>query len=117
MCAGDFNSILSPEDKQGGRDYASSLVGNLCLFMNHLAFLDLGSLGLPYTWTNCLHGVANIREKLDRCICDVEWRSHFPRAVVTNLPITSSDHNPLLLDTIEGSCALASPFRFEEFLG
>lgn len=50
---GDFNLILSPEDKQDGRDFASSSVGDLRRFMDQFGLLDLGSLGLPYTWTNC----------------------------------------------------------------
>lgn len=115
MGVGDFNSLLSPEDKQGGRPFASSSVGALRQFMDQSGLIDLGSLGLPYTWTNCRHGQANIREKLDRGITNVEWRELFPRASVTNLPITSSDHAPLVVDSTGGSRAIASPFRFEEF--
>ncbi|KAB1219839.1 hypothetical protein CJ030_MR3G009481 [Morella rubra] len=115
FCAVDFNSILSPDDKQGGRDFASSSVGALRLFMDHMGLIDLGSLGLQYTWTNCRQGMANIREKLDRGIANADWRGLFPRASVTNLPITSSDHSPLIIDSDGGSRALATPFRFEEF--
>ncbi|KAB1227298.1 hypothetical protein CJ030_MR1G016844 [Morella rubra] len=111
LCTGDFNSIVSYEDKQGGRDFASSSVGDLRLFMNQNGLIDLGLMGLPYTWTNCHHGVANIREKLDRGIGNIECRGLFPRAAVTNLPITLSDHSPLLLDTYGGSSALPSTFR------
>lgn len=115
LCVRDFNSIISPEDKQGSRDFASSSVGDVRSFMNQMGLIDLGSSGLPYTWTNCCFGSANIREKLDRCIVNSDWRGLFHRASVTNLPITSSDHAPLVLDTVGGSQALASLFRFEEF--
>lgn len=74
-------------------------MGDLRSIMDHLGLIDLGSMGLPYTWTNCRHGRANIREKLDRGIVNADWRSLFPRASVKNLPITSSDHAPLLIDT------------------
>lgn len=47
---GDFNFILMPDDKQGGRVFASSSVGDLRCFMDQSGLLDLGSLGLPYTW-------------------------------------------------------------------
>lgn len=42
LCVGDFNLIISPEDKQGGCDFASSSIGDLRSFMNQKGLIDLG---------------------------------------------------------------------------
>lgn len=46
LCVGDFNSIISSEEKQGGQAFASSSVGDLHMFINQMGLIDLGSMGL-----------------------------------------------------------------------
>lgn len=41
--------------------------------MDSLGLIDLGSSGLHYTWSNCRFGKANIIEKLDRGVSNIEW--------------------------------------------
>lgn len=83
--------------------------------MNYLGLLDLGSIDLHYTWTNCRHGATNIWKKLDRSIANASWLLLFPRAIVKNLTRTTSAHAPILIDTVGGNRVLAIPFQFEEF--
>jgi hypothetical protein len=57
--------------------------------------------------------LANIRESLDRSICDPEWLGMFPKAGVRHLVTPCSDHNPILLDTHLENQKLVRHFRFE----
>ena len=57
--------------------------------------------------------MANIKERLDQCLCDQEWQSLFPKAGVRHLCNSNSDHNPIMLDTFLDTNILTRPFRFE----
>ncbi|CAL5436861.1 unnamed protein product [Camellia sinensis] len=37
--------------------------------------------------------------RLDRALCNTEWRTLFPKGYVRNLPHTYSDHSPLIMHT------------------
>jgi hypothetical protein len=52
LCIGDFNSILSPNDKYGGRPYNSLLANPFMDFIDTFGMVDLGFSGNPYTWSN-----------------------------------------------------------------
>ncbi|XP_034217323.1 uncharacterized protein LOC117628881 [Prunus dulcis] len=74
------------------------------------AMIDLGFSGRKFTWNN-----KRVFERLDRAICNLEWRRLFAEATVRHLPRTMSDHNPIKICLT--SCFSASPalrpFRFE----
>jgi hypothetical protein len=78
MMLGDFNAILSQSDKLGGRSFASSSSAPFFNFVHTNALVDLGYEGNPFTWTNKRHGLANIKERLDRCFATQEWIHLFP---------------------------------------
>ncbi|KAL7240064.1 hypothetical protein ACSBR2_005846 [Camellia fascicularis] len=68
-----------------------------------------------FTWSNNRQGMANTMERLDRALCNAEWRTTFPEGAITNLPQIYSDHSPLMVYT-EGITKLNPvnrPFRFE----
>ncbi|CAJ2645466.1 unnamed protein product [Trifolium pratense] len=116
LLAGDFNDIMSQDEKQGG-----ALVNfRRCrLFqerVNDCKLLDLGAVGSKFTWRGPIYedGV-HIFERLDRALCNDGWRVQFPNAIVRTLPrVDFSDHHPLLVlldDMI--SINNERPFRFE----
>lgn len=54
-----------------------------------------------------------ISRRLDRGLCDDNWRLNFPEATVEHLVRRKSDHNPLLLRcTNNVSVPSGRPFRF-----
>lgn len=62
---GDFNSILSAVEKEGGTQFTHS---NSLLFRNfikELGLIDLGYKGSGMTWSNKGEGVHHIKERLD----------------------------------------------------
>lgn len=51
------------------------------------------------TWSNNRKGWANTMVRLDRALCNTEWRTNFPDGAVRNLPRTYSDHSPMMVFT------------------
>lgn len=54
--------------------------------------VDMGCRGSKYTWNNCREGRAIIKERLDRGVANLEWRSCFPTTSVSVEAAVSSDH-------------------------
>ena len=71
-------------------------------WLDSCKLIDLGFSGSSFTWTNKRFGKANIKERLDRLLCNQSWRHLFEEAIVTHLPRTHSDHHPIIID-LEGS--------------
>jgi endonuclease/exonuclease/phosphatase family metal-dependent hydrolase len=119
MLAGDFNDIMSQDEKQGG---ALVNLRRCRVFQEHVnkcKLLDLGSVGSKFTWRGPIYenGV-HIFEWLDRALCNDGWRVQFPNAIVRTLPrVDFSDHHPLLvlLDDMV-TINKERPFRFEKCL-
>jgi exonuclease III len=114
LLAGDFNAILAPEEKQGGRDFGSSSHNVFSDFVQVMGLVDLGYNGNPFTWCNKRHGRAKIKERLDHGLSNHDWLLLFPDSIVHHLPATASDHNPIKITT-EGNSSPLKPFKFESF--
>ncbi|XP_071923161.1 uncharacterized protein [Coffea arabica] len=63
---GDFNLILSPNEKKGGRPFQPSQGLELSEFMGEAGVLDAGFSRSSFTWCNNRHGRARIWKRLDR---------------------------------------------------
>lgn len=84
--------------------------------INTLPWICIGDFNeVLYPWTNQRLGDELIRERLDRALCNLEWRLNFPEAEVFALPALGSDHSPLLLNTVPSQCRRHRPFIFESF--
>ena len=86
---------MHAKEKRGGCAVAKSSVCYLRDFMSNTGAIDLGFSGPSFTWLNRREGLANIKERLDQCLCDQEWQSLFPKAGVRHLCSSNSDHNRL----------------------
>jgi hypothetical protein len=113
LIIGDLNSLCSNIDKKGGRLGGNSDSNWLNDFVANSGAIDLGFYGPQFTWSNKREGLANIKERLDRGLCDPEWQRIFPKAGVRHLGALTSDHKPILLDTHIDNCKLNRPFLFE----
>lgn len=115
LSIGDFNDIITQFEKYGGTTFAStSNLNDLCNFMTRNGLANLGFSGWKYTWSNKRLGARNIRERLDRGVANIAWTNLFPDARILHLPIHSSDHAPLELDTNKMTKPLRT-FKLEEF--
>ena len=82
-------------------------------FVSNTGALDLGFIGPKFTWSNQRVGWANVKERLDRELCNDDWQRLFPKAGIRHLMAPNSDHNPILLDTHLDLYKGIKPFRFE----
>ncbi|KAF4357231.1 hypothetical protein F8388_017443 [Cannabis sativa] len=53
------------------------------------------------------------RARLDRAMASTEWRIDWPNAIVSHLTATTSDHNPILLDSLGGKYCTKPQFKYE----
>lgn len=56
-------------------------------------------MGLCYIWLNMRKNEANILERLDRCLCSVNWSQIFSNSTVSHLGFGTSNHKMLLVST------------------
>nr|GMD08086.1 uncharacterized protein LOC109157440 [Ipomoea batatas] len=66
-------------------------------WINAEGLIDMGFNGPKLTWVRTDHSGHTKGARLDRALCNVDWRSRFPEATVTHLPRISSDHAPVLI--------------------
>uniref|UniRef100_A0A2N9FS20 CCHC-type domain-containing protein n=1 Tax=Fagus sylvatica TaxID=28930 RepID=A0A2N9FS20_FAGSY len=112
---GDFNDIMSSEEKWGGNVPSHTRISEYRDCMNKCNMIDLGFSGPKYTWSN-LHDISSlIMQRLDRAWANPSWSVLFPNALVTHLPRFHSDplsYTCSLFVTILFVTSLR-PFRFE----
>ncbi len=114
VVVGDFNCILSPNEKRGGRAYSDSVDRReFREFVDDAGLVDLGFSGPRFTWCNNQLGRARVWERLDRALASSDWIQRFPSYQVSHLARVASDHCPLLISTVPSS-SHHSPFRFEK---
>lgn len=86
---GHFNSVRDQSKKQEGLLVCSPSSSSFCEVLDNISLIDLGFLGLPFTWNSKRSGVANIQERLDRGVANASWRLLLPHAEVSHLTTLS----------------------------
>uniref|UniRef100_A0A803PY28 Endonuclease/exonuclease/phosphatase domain-containing protein n=1 Tax=Cannabis sativa TaxID=3483 RepID=A0A803PY28_CANSA len=97
-CIGDFNNIMSNEDKKGGRPYPQSLITGFQETISACHLIDLEMKGYPYTWERSRGTSRSVEICLDRAMVTQSWLDVFNEVSFTNLAFSSSDHSPILLE-------------------
>lgn len=99
IVTGDFNDIAAPSEKRGGRPASDTRCSRLRNWLDLCGLIDLGMQGGKFTWKGARRLPFNrVYERLDRAVCNVEWRLKYVEARVRALPRVSCDHNPILID-------------------
>ena len=65
--------------------------------IDECGFMDLGYVGLKFTWVRHFENGNSIWERLDRGLATNWWFLKFPGSRVHHLHCDSSDHSPLLV--------------------
>ncbi|CAN1320577.1 hypothetical protein LINPERPRIM_LOCUS31750 [Linum perenne] len=96
-------------DKKGGAIFNSARCRDFNDCADDCQLLDVEFTGPRFTW---FHG--QVRQRLDRAVCNAEWTTSYPEVVVRHLPYIRSDHRPLLIHAPAGLVPHHSirPFRF-----
>ncbi|XP_021771467.1 uncharacterized protein LOC110735585 [Chenopodium quinoa] len=101
---GDFNEILTEDEKVGGVPRAERCMDGFREAMDSMGVRDLGFKGCKFTWQRGLSVSNLVRERLDRGLASGGWCTLFPGASVINSPIVVKlfDHGPIVIK-VDGS--------------
>ena len=109
-CIGDFNFIINDDEQSGGRKGGTSAVNYLKELLFEFNAVDLGFSGNKFTWAKGRWGNTVVKRRLDSGVASISWRLAFPKATITHLGATKSDHTPILLDTHPKDSFAHKPF-------
>ncbi|KAG5529490.1 hypothetical protein RHGRI_030022 [Rhododendron griersonianum] len=115
LCIGDFNEILSSEDKMGGNIPNPARFTSFHGMLSACGLVDLGFKGPKFTWRNNRRDGDLIMERIDMAFANAKWRELHNQAMVIVDAAIGSDHNPLILNTSFPLQKVGKPFRFESF--
>ncbi|XP_026450801.1 uncharacterized protein LOC113350913 [Papaver somniferum] len=95
LVIGDFNMILSVDEKKGGRSpiKTSMLEFNHCL--QSCGLINAPKSGLSFSWCNNRAGVKRILCNLDRVVYNDKWMEIYPNWEYKVGTRGASDHSPL----------------------
>ncbi|XP_050222174.1 uncharacterized protein LOC126672268 [Mercurialis annua] len=119
LVGGDFNEILSREEKSGGAEKPLYLMQNFKWALEDSEVFDAGGNEGGFTWWGN-RSLGAVKEKLDRFLMNLEWQNMFSDYSVQQLDLWGSDHKPILMcsENKEGESKKGdkkgSRFHFEE---
>jgi len=96
---GDFNDLLSQEDKKGQHPHPNWLSMGFTEVITECNLQDVKLEGYPFTWIKSRGTTRVVEERLDRALVTPNWADFFPNVCLLNLLASHSDHSPLLLQT------------------
>lgn len=111
---GDFNQVKYSAQKKGGNSIIPGVV-QFSKWKLECALMDIDFQWALYTWSNNREGNNCIWERLDRAYATDEWRSTFPNAVIWNMPILLSDHNPIVLECEPSGGKKRRPYKLDQW--
>lgn len=88
VIAGDMNVVIDRSEKTGGAPVDMNKCKRFLDCVHKVGLLDLKFLGNPFTWAK--GGNSPLQSRLDRALCNADWRLSYPRAVVKHLPRIAS---------------------------
>ncbi|CAN1255306.1 hypothetical protein LINPERPRIM_LOCUS8934, partial [Linum perenne] len=107
MTLEDFNALVDSTEKLGGAGINKVQAQDFRDCISECGLLDMGFSGPKFTWFR-----KNLKERLDRSMCNADWMTLFPEA--THLERLKSDHRPILVRTLHSDRydRRPRPFRF-----
>lgn len=108
---GDFNCT----SKEAERSSPGGISDSFVEMLQREGLIDVGYTGPSFTWNYGRDASTRRSARLDRAICDEDWRRQFPEATLRHLPHSYSHHCPILLQTMGVSSAGLGqrPFKFQ----
>jgi hypothetical protein len=95
LCLGDFNEILSLNEKYGGSGHQRGLMENFQRTLDECGLSELGYRGSKFTRNNGKEGMEFIKERLDKMVTNKGWCEAFLDVEVVIGPAICSNHSPL----------------------
>ncbi|KAJ8431493.1 hypothetical protein Cgig2_032264 [Carnegiea gigantea] len=113
--SGDFNETRSLDEK----DHEGPIMTRRCAKFNNWignnASIDIGFSRPKYAWIQGLTPETRKNARLDRVLCNMDWRLKFQEGRLKHLMHNQSDHAPILISTVGFSTSNIGyiPFRFQ----
>ena len=98
LAAGDFNSVIAGDEVSNPVKLVKLKCSGFQEWVSDHSLVDLGFDGPTFTWTKGNDERNFQGARLDRDLCNMEWRSLFETAIVGHLPKLNSDHVPVLIN-------------------
>nr|XP_016450038.1 PREDICTED: uncharacterized protein LOC107774897 [Nicotiana tabacum] len=115
LVGGDFNVLLSEEEKIGGLSVYPPEYEDFAFCVNLCELFDTGYKGSPFTWWNGRPNTECIFKRLDRIFVNSPFQSLFPTTEVEHLIRTGSDHAHLFMTCGDATTTFTKPFKFLNF--
>ncbi|XP_071918841.1 uncharacterized protein [Coffea arabica] len=109
---GDFNVIMAPHEKRGGRPFAVAEGVEFMSFLEEAGVFDVGFSGPSFTWCNNRRDRARASKRLDRLLVNGKCLDFSAAISVVHLARHPSDHAPLKISFASRSDNKPRPFRF-----
>ncbi|CAN1221513.1 hypothetical protein LINGRAPRIM_LOCUS306, partial [Linum grandiflorum] len=113
LLVGDFNLVLYGYEKKDGNPILYSSANNFRNFMLNNGLMDMGYNGDIFTWTNCQSGEGRIKERLERALCNNQWRLDYDQALLYHEHRIGLDHRPIKIELYHDISRNRIPFRFD----
>jgi hypothetical protein len=94
---GDFNDLLSQDDKKGLLPHPNWLCTGFRSAVKDCDLTDINLEGYLFTWVMSSWTERMIEERLHGALVSADWLSKFPNAKLRNILFSHSDHSPILL--------------------
>ncbi|XP_062089719.1 uncharacterized protein LOC133796261 [Humulus lupulus] len=111
LILGDFNDILSAEERIGGKS-KQAILGAFKECVESCGVEDIKYTGSFYTWNNKQDQSNRICSKIDRVMANQDWIEKFPTTEVVFLPEGNFDHCPALLSVYPDVAEGKKRFRY-----
>ncbi|XP_059302356.1 uncharacterized protein LOC132054329 [Lycium ferocissimum] len=115
IIGGDFNVIVSDEEKQGGLPVSSNETLDFSTCIQSCGLIDVGFTGSKFTWWNGRTEEECIFKRLDRILVNQQVLDIMPSTAVTHLIRHGSDHAPLHLECNSNAHHIVKSFKFLNF--
>lgn len=118
IIGGDFNEILSSNEKEGGFVRPQSQINAFREAIDSCGLEDLGYEGDKFTWIRSKGSSLEIKERLDRFLANFKFKEMFKDINIKHLCMHNSDHKPIVAslskDGLRGDRHVKKLIRFEE---
>ncbi|XP_060210653.1 uncharacterized protein LOC132637604 [Lycium barbarum] len=115
IIGGDFNVIVSDEEKQGGLPVSSNETLDFSNCIQSCGLIDVGFSGSKFTWWNGRTEEDYIFKRLDRILVNQQVLDIMPSTTVTHMIRHGSDHAALHLECNSNAEHIIKSFKFLNF--
>jgi len=95
---GDFSVARFSTEKIDGKSLSRHQLSDFNGCQDICNLQDIRSTGINWSWHINSDGSSRIPGRLDRIVCNQTWIHILPQSSYANLPLSTSDHSPMLLN-------------------